>query len=660
MPRRLRELFAALALGTVGPAWADSIEVLRAHSRLVEAAFDVGTIAVGDSSLVRATAITPRRVLVNGVRNGATSLIFIGKKGEIAEHRVHVVHDLAALRQQMQGLDTRIRVTSDPNRNAIVLSGLVRSESQRRRALDVALSFVGNTQYRVAEAAVALRPSAPASSPGEPAAQADATDDETGPAAAEQAGPAAAPTGVARDARAVITAERVLEEGAPQVVDLLNTDEQLRPATSRLQDMLRAIDRSLQVTEHGSVVHASGSVDHPAQLARALNLIENFVTDGNQQVGALRAFSDRGGVLVTELDARDDDASRGLLSTSGAGGSRRRGNSVDRVFGGTSASISPSARKGNIVQNLSRADTVVIAGGRALSLITVREQPRVEVQVRIVSVDRDATEQLGINWRLDGSRVSIGSFTGGVTDTLPSGGASGEFGSGGSGTGTGTGGGSGSDTIDVGAANLVGLFRIGSTMSISAFLQAVEQTGAGTSLSEPLLTAVSGERVSFLVGGEVPIPVGSTSISTNSVIGGSTTTTDTTLLFREFGIQLHLRPTVLEDGRISLVLDQSISQPNFTSAVTVGGAVVPSFSRRSVQTLTESADGETWAVAGLLTQEDTERLQQVPFLGDIPWLGKLFQRKDNRKTRSELIITVTARKVPLPRRQGAAAAEAGS
>ena len=445
----------------------------------------------------------------------------------------------------------------------------------------------------------------------------------------------------------VISAVRTTDANAPQIIDLLASDESFIAPHGQLRQMLSAIDPRLQVTEVNTVLHVTGKVDSPIQLTRALTLIDSYVGVGTAS-GDFRPVSDRGGVLVannsnvgTPGQGGEGGNRRGQLSAFG-GGSGSGGSSSNRGSAGSAGiAISESPAKGNISLNLSRSSAVSIAGGRALSLIEVRDQPRVEVQVRIVAVDRDATDKLGFNWRLDGSHVSIGNLTGGVVDTLPSAsGSSTNIGSGGSGTG-------GNSAIDVGAANIVGFFR-SNRISISAFLQAIEEKGAGTALSEPLLTAVSGEIVRFLVGGEIPIPVGNTSISTNSAVGGSTTTSQNTLEFREFGIQLFLRPTVLEDGRISLVLDQSITQPDYSRSFLSGGNQVPAFSKRAVQTITESADGETWAVAGLLTQEDSDRLEKVPLIGNVPILGKLFQSSNKRRARSELIITITARKVPLP------------
>nr|WP_236676788.1 pilus assembly protein N-terminal domain-containing protein [Piscinibacter lacus] len=638
-PARASRLVAALAglfLGGFAAAAPPVLEIQRSHSRLIELPFDVGSIAVGAPGILNTTAISPRRFLVSGSQTGATTLMFFGRKGEVEERRVQVVYDVSALREQLERIDPRIRIGTDPNRNALVLSGTVRTELLRRRALDAALSFVGTTNYAVTEngalvlprGAAAAPAAAPAPQPAEGEVDLPQLDEAPGAPAPAAARPAEIGAGVQiigaagrDDGSTTITRTRVPAAGAPQIIDLLNSEEALATRASQLEGLLASLDPSLKVQEINTVLHIKGSVPNPTLLTRALTLIESFVSNGQQTGEGLRPLSDRGGILVTGNDTVATGRNTGLP----AGGTGRQGQGSTGNLG-IGASIGQSPAKGNIQQNLSRADAVVIAGGRALAQIKVADQPRIEVQIRIVAVDRDATEALGINWRIDGSRVSIGNLTGNVVDQLPTPNAGGVF-----------------DQLDVGAANLVGAFRTGS-MSILAFLQAVQQNGAGTSLSEPLLTAVSGEQVSFLVGGEIPIPVSNSSISTNSAVGGTTTTNNTQLFFRQFGIQLYLRPTVLEDGRISLVLDQSISAPDFSRTLTIGGNLVPSFTQRQVQTLTETGDGETWAVAGLITAEDSERLQKVPLIGDLPILGKLFQNKNGRKARNELIITVTARR----------------
>lgn len=675
---------------------APGLEVLRSHSRLVEIPFDVASIAVGNPAKLNVTPITPRRILINGASTGATSLMFFGRRGEFQEHRVLVTHDVSALRAQLARLDPRIQVDTDPNRNAIVLTGTVRTEAQRRRAVDAALSFVGSITYGVNDAPQVLDRGGPAGRSGPrtgagpagggnggsnggagggevplPGLDGAVLPAEDGGEAAEGDGLIQVPEGLGSESGAApainaagragsttLTRRRSFPENAPQVIDLLDAEEALQTRASQLEGLLAGYDASLKVQEVNGVLQIKGTVDNPTVHARVLALIESFVNEGGPLGNSLRPIADRGGILVGGRDAYTAGfggaggvgANRGIggAGVGGGGGLGAAGLAAGGVGGvGGRAGLNffrPSPPKGNINQNLARADSVVIADGKALAIIKVRTQPRVEVKVRLVAVDRDLTDQMGINWRIDGSKVQIGNLTGGVVPSLAPGNAGGTFGGGSTGTGTGTTTGT-AGSVNVGSANLVGLFQLGSRISISAFLQAVEQRGAASSLSEPLLTAVSGELVTFQVGGEIPLPDSNTSISTNSAIGGTTTTTSTNIFFRPFGVQLFLRPTVLEDGRISLVLDQRISAPDFGRTITIGGNPVPSFSQRTVQTLTESADGETWAVAGLITSEDSEDLSKVPFLGDLPILGKLFQSKTGRKARNELIITITARKL---------------
>jgi pilus assembly protein CpaC len=254
-----------------------------------------------------------------------------------------------------------------------------------------------------------------------------------------------------------------------------------------------------------------------------------------------------------------------------------------------------------------------------MSLIKVKEHPRVEMQLRIVAIDRNKTDEFGIDWRLDGNKVLIGNTTGGVVNTLPSARNPG-------------------NSINTGTGNLVGLFQPGS-YALSTFVRAIENKGAGKTLSEPLLTALSGESASFLVGGSVPIP-------TQTLAAGNATSNAlaaTNVRYIQYGLRLVVRPTVLENGKISIVLDQSISTPDYTNQIQVLGAPIPGFNQRTVSTITESDDGETWAVAGLLSEEDTKALKQVPLLGNIPILGWLFRSTNEQVSRSELMILMTAR-----------------
>ena len=182
----------------------------------------------------------------------------------------------------------------------------------------------------------------------------------------------------------------------------------------------------------------------------------------------------------------------------------------------------------------------------------------------------------------------------------------------------------------------------GGGLTIQGFLQALEQSGVSRTVSEPLLSAVSGEAASFLIGGSLPIPV--TALAPGTPTANPVTATN--VAFIEFGLRIVARPTVLENGRISIVLDQIFTEPDETAAIVLNGNRVPGFKQRSIRTVTESGDSETWAVGGLISDQDTRQLASVPMLSKMPLIGPLFRNRSDEKIRSELLITVTARRLP--------------
>lgn len=391
---------------------------------------------------------------------------------------------------------------------------------------------------------------------------------------------------------------------------------------SQLAYLIRQIEPNVTVEDANGVIVLRGTVPTPAALTRVLTMADRYVSGGSGGDPSFSVISDRGGVLAgntseqTEMEPVEPDLKIQTLSGRGGGGS-----------GNISSALSQDLMesKGNIAQNVARGDVVTVAGGKVMSLVKVEDHPRVEMQLRIVAIDRNKTDEFGIDWRLDGNKVLIGSTTGGVVSNLPSAlNPSGESGNG--------------RSINGGSSNLVGFFLPGS-YGLSTFVRAIERKGAGKTLSEPLLTALSGESASFLVGGSVPIP-------TQTLAAGNATSnalSATNVRYIQYGLRLIVRPTVLENGKISIVLDQSISTPDYSNQIQVLGAAIPGFNQRTVSTITESDNGETWAVAGLLSEEDTKALKQVPLLGNIPILGWLFRSTNDQVSRSELMILMTAR-----------------
>jgi pilus assembly protein CpaC len=419
--------------------------------------------------------------------------------------------------------------------------------------------------------------------------------------------------------------------------------------TTQLKTLINQLEPNVTVDEVGEVVVLKGTVKTAAALNRILTLADRFMSTSAKP--DFSVISDKGGVLAGNTDeteevdpVRQNLALQTLNIGGRQGGSQGGGTRGNR--GGVAASLMQPLypNKGNLAQNISRGDVVMVAQGKVMSLIKVESQPKVEIQMQIVAVDRNKTDELGWDWRLTSiienggstTGVSIGSMLGGVTQSL---------GSGINAPGNNLGGNS-SSTTDVGTSTIAGILSYtnpaqGITLGLVNFLKLIEEKGAGATLSEPLITALSGESASFLVGGSLPIPV-------QMISAGSSTqnaVVSTNVNFVQYGLSLIVRPTVLESGKISIVLDQSISEPDYTNAFTLMGAPIPSFRQKTVSTLTESASGETWAVAGLLTEDDTKRLSEVPYFSQIPVLGNLFKKKNNKVSRNELFIVVNARRI---------------
>jgi len=177
--------------------------------------------------------------------------------------------------------------------------------------------------------------------------------------------------------------------------------------------------------------------------------------------------------------------------------------------------------------------------------------------------------------------------------------------------------------------NVNALFRFHrESATWTGFVDALKEDGLVKILAEPTLIALSGQTASFLAGGEFPVPVpqglGTVSIE-----------------YKPFGVRLSFTPTVLSKDRISIKVAPEVSELDFTTALPIEGYLVPGLSTRKAATIVELADGQSFAIAGLLKDMVRDKLSKFPFLGDIPVLGALFRSREFQRSETELIIIVT-------------------
>ena len=179
--------------------------------------------------------------------------------------------------------------------------------------------------------------------------------------------------------------------------------------------------------------------------------------------------------------------------------------------------------------------------------------------------------------------------------------------------------------------------------NVDLLVRALERRGVARRLAEPNLVALSGDKASFLAGGEIPIPVGT---EENGI----------TIEYKPFGVGLEFSPTVLDNGLINLKIKPEVSQIDTTNSINAGNGIqIPAIIVRRAETTVELRDGQSFVLAGLLQSNSTYDKDQLPWLGDVPILGALFRSAAYRKNETDLVIIVTPRLVT-PLKSGQVAA----
>ena len=253
------------------------------------------------------------------------------------------------------------------------------------------------------------------------------------------------------------------------------------------------------------------------------------------------------------------------------------------------------------------------AGDKVVNLISVGSSQQVMLEVQFAEVSRSSGKEIGLSVIGNSARGVFSGASGNGSNLFPGGG-----------------GGVGLDAI----TGMFGIFRqdfsIGG-LSLQGILNALETKGLSRTLAKPTLVALSGERASFLAGGEFPVP---------SVQNGGTTPS-ISVQFKTFGVSLAFTPTVLSDSTINMIVEPEVSEIDSTASLTLNGITIPGLRTRRVSTTLELRDGESFAIAGLLQHDNKVDISQLPILGSLPIIGSLFRSTRYQKGETELLIVVT-------------------
>lgn len=267
--------------------------------------------------------------------------------------------------------------------------------------------------------------------------------------------------------------------------------------------------------------------------------------------------------------------------------------------------------------NISRALSIAeaYAPKKVINSMQVGGVQQVMLEVRVAEMNRELIKRLGINFNVIGSNEFGVSLLGGLTNLI-------------SFTNPGVGG--GAATVSTGVSQSIqGVFGFDTgSLSWTGFIDALKEENLVKVLAKPTLVALNGQEAAFLAGGEFPIPV-------PQAFGL------VTIQFKKFGVGLVFTPNIMNSKHISLNVAPEVSELDFTNALRASGFTIPAITTRRATTTIELADGQSFAIGGLMRDNVRESVKKVPFLGEIPILGALFRSSSFQKNESELLIIVT-------------------
>jgi pilus assembly protein CpaC len=327
------------------------------------------------------------------------------------------------------------------------------------------------------------------------------------------------------------------------------------------------------------------------------------------------------------LHDKGSDSARSRLSFSG---------SISRVFGGQSSSRGGDDNR--VERNVARASALAVGGGRVLSYLEVRDLPQVRVDIRVFEVNRTDLIRYAPDFAVLLSDFDQGGFN-------PAGVASAVQGNSAARVGA-----AGTDVQQVFgflADGFSSQLQIGGSKgAVDVAFSLLQARGLARSLSSPNLTVLSGERAEFLVGGEIPIPVAFATAFGDS--GGNVTGAPgvfNSVEFREFGVQLSVRPLVDDEDFITLDVTSQIARPDDALTTLVRDStgtdpVTTAFQSRALATSTRLEDGQVLLIGGLTDRKSADDTTRTPWLADVPVIGWLFQRYSMSDQDLELVVMV--------------------
>ena len=358
------------------------------------------------------------------------------------------------------------------------------------------------------------------------------------------------------------------------------------------------------VTFNKSIV-IKGTVDDQVRFAALAELLSRFdkLLAGYQVVNAVTVAHPLGKLQdeITHLpgarDLRVDTDPKGNVIVSGSVRDRTQ---AEHVLDGVKGLAGP----------------YLAADGKVIDRLATDLQSQVDMKVYVLEVDKTATTNLGLEQNsieptniLPGANGSLI----GTTYTLVS-----------------TPRLIGAESVNPAsnAGNALGIGNIGRLNFLAPTLNLLLTEGHAKLLSSPDLVTLPSQEATFLVGGEIPIPV-SNGLGTVSII------------YKEFGVRLNVTPTLLGNGAVVSKINPEVSSLDFSNAITISGFTIPALKTSRLSTSVVTQSGESIVLGGLVQRITQKNVQKIPLLGDIPILGQLFRDTNYQKQDTDVIFVLT-------------------
>lgn len=597
--------------------------VIRSQYRRLPFPQDIQRIAVADTEILTAELITSREILVLGRETGRTTLIVWFSNGSSREFAFAVQRDLSLLERALRRVNPSIEVESAPDRDALVLTGVVPDLNTSLIAEAIARNYL--------EAGVVERGAA------QPLVAAPAPPPAAGGAANPQAPTVPAP--------AALQLQGPLPPSGT-VINLLQLDVLPLLPEEKIREAIQGIggqDVTVRRVLHGNVrddvsdtLVLEGRVPNQTALVRVLMLAAQLFAGQTISESDIRVLADEAGALTAQTQTQTTQTQLG-------------GGATSSLFGGARGS-----RLTNEVRtNLGRATAVEAAGGRILSFIEVSDLPQVRVDIRLVEVNRTKLRSWNPNSVLALSDFRQPSLNPAQSAIVVQGEQAARVGSFGAAI---------QNVLSFLNGGLLNEFQYaGGGVAIDAALALLEREGIAQSLSSPSLTVLSGEMAQVQVGGEVPVPTafapafGAAATTAAPGTPGATPGVFSSVEFVPFGVQLQIRPLVGDDDTITLDVQPLVVTPDavLTDAIrqSTGSAVATTaFQTRALRTSSRLLDGQALLIGGLISNNTSTNTASTPGLRDVPIAGWLFRSFNRNDQDTELIVVVNPAilRTPIP------------